>query len=59
MDRSAAKAALMKKFTDPNRPPMPGMVALRCSECSAHIVWVNPPLPPNGKTVCRECGGRL
>lgn len=59
IDRSAQKAALMKKFTDPSKPPFPGAVRMDCSECGSLIAWTNPPLPPNGKTMCRECSPRM
>lgn len=56
IDRSAAKAALLAKFTNLDVPPFPGAVAMTCSECDAFIAFVSPPLPPNGRTVCTACG---
>lgn len=56
IDRRAARAALLARYRDGAAgPPYPGAVALTCSRCSAHILWVSPPLPPNGETWCRQC----
>lgn len=56
VDRAAARAALLAKYRDPSRPPFPGAVAMTCTECQTHILWVNPPLPANGRTLCKTCG---
>ena len=49
------RVRLLARYTDPTRPPFPGAVAMTCTECGAHIVWVNPPLPSSGRTVCSGC----
>lgn len=55
IDRSAARAALIARYRDPSSPPFPGAVAMKCDECGKHILWVSPPLPPNGLTICTDC----
>jgi hypothetical protein len=55
VDRAAHKAAVMRKFRNPEQAPMPGLVKMTCTECNSFILWVNPPLPPNGRTICKEC----
>lgn len=54
-DRSKAKAALLARYRDPSSPPFPGAVAMKCDECGEHNLWVSPPLPPNGRTICASC----
>lgn len=54
-DRAKAKAALLAQYSDPSSPPFPGAVAMTCDECGTHLDWVNPPLPPCGRTVCSDC----
>lgn len=44
VDRSAAKAALLARFRD-ERFPVPGTVAMRCTDHGTFILWVNPPAP--------------
>lgn len=39
---------------DPATPPRPGMVALTCGQCSAHVVWANPPAP-SAPVRCAAC----
>ncbi|WP_300019677.1 hypothetical protein [Pseudonocardia sp.] len=47
IDRSAARAALLARFTDESAGPPTGVeVALRCTEHGAFLLWVSPPAPP-------------
>lgn len=35
----------MNPFTNPDRPPAPGYVALRCEAHGAFVAWCSPPAP--------------
>lgn len=56
LDRSAARAALLARYTD-EQVPVPGTVALRCSVHATFIRWASPPAP-TGRVACTpRCPG--
>lgn len=46
IDRSAARARLLARMTDPARPPAPGMVRILCTAHGEFVAWCSPPAPP-------------
>lgn len=52
IDRSAARAALLARYTD-EQVPVPGTVAMRCTDHDTFLLWVNPPAP-TGRVACDD-----
>lgn len=56
VDRTEQRRKLLDRYQDPSRAPFPGAVAMKCDKCGSHVLWVSPPLPSDGRTVCGGCG---